>query len=200
MATPSPQRAHKDTYAMMLDDLLQFSNGQAITATAASTNTLDLLTSEKDTTTFTLLPNSTWGNATYFGMDLGIGPGQGDPQIVIHSGTAAFATLTSLNIQFQGAPNNATAQASGNISDLTFVTYIETGTIGVALLTASTQIARFAWPKRQVAAALPRFVRLNYVVAGSNATAGSLTADVTLAPDDAVATLGQYPSGYKVAG
>lgn len=184
----------------MLDKQLQFSNGQAITATAASTNVLDLLTSEQDTTTFTTAPSSTFGNATYFGEDLGIGQGVGSPQVLVMSGAAAFLTLTSLNIQFQGAPNNATAQASGLISDLTFVTYIETGTIGVALLTASTMIARFAWPKRQIAAALPRFVRLNYVVAGSNATAGSLTADVALATPDAVSTLGQYPSGYKVAG
>lgn len=185
----------------MLDKQLQFSNGQAITATAASTNVLDLLTSDQDTTTFNTAPSSTFGNATFFGEDLGIaGPSVGTPQVQVMSGAAAFLTLTSLNIQFQGAPNNATAQASGLISDLTFVTYIETGTIAVALLTASKMIARFAWPKRQIAAALPRFVRLNYVVAGSNATAGSLTADVANATPDAVDTLGQYPSGYKVAG
>lgn len=185
---------------MMMDKQLQFSNGQAITATAASTNILDLLTSDLDTTTFNNAPSSTFGNATYFGQDLGLGNGVGSPHVVVMSGAAAFLTLTSLNIQFQGAPNNATAQASGNTSDLTFVTYIETGTIGVALLTASKMIADFAWPKRQIAAALPRFVRLNYVVAGSNATAGSLYAEVTLAPASAVDTLGQYPSGYKVAG
>jgi hypothetical protein len=182
---------------MMLDDKLTFSDAQAITASAASTYMYDQLTGEKDTTTFDTAPKAQWGpNATYFGEDLGIGT----PRIVINTGAAAFLTLTSLQIMFQGAPNNATAQASGNRSDLVFVTYMETPAIVTALLTASQQIASFDWPMRSLGNALPRFVQLYYTVAGSNATAGTLTSSVTLGPNDGQGTLGQYPSGYAVKG
>lgn len=186
---------------MMLDDKLTFSDAQAVTASAASTYMYDQLTGEKDTTTFDRAPKAQWGpNATYFGEDLGIGQGVGTPRIVVNTGVAAFLTLTSLQIMFQGAPNNATAQASGNRTDLTFVTYMETPAILTALLTASQQIASFDWPMRAIGNGLPRFVQLYYTVGGSNATAGAVTASVTLAPNDAQGTLGQYPSGYSVKG
>jgi hypothetical protein len=185
---------------MMLDDKLTFSDGQAITATAASTAFYDQLTGDKDTTTFDTAPKATWGvNETYFGEDLGVGAGMGTPRVVVSVGTV-FATLTTLQVQFQGAPNNATAQASGLRSDLVFVTYIQTDTIATALLTASTQIASFDWPMRKTGAGLPRFVQLNYVVAGSNATTGTLKSAVTLGPNDGQSTLGQYGSGFSVKG
>ena len=182
----------------MLDAKLQFSNAQAITASAQSTFFYDQLTGEQDTTTFTLAPADIWGNATYFGEDLGIGKGPGTPRIIV-SAVQVFATLTSLQVQFQGAPNNATAQISGNRSDLVFATYIETDTIAVALLTANTRIASFDWPMRKVGQSLPRFVQLDYVVAGSNATTGTINADVTLGDDDATNTLQQYPNNFHVA-
>ena len=185
----------------MLDAALQFSNAQAITASAQSTYFYDQLTGEQDTTTFTKAPNAIWGNTaeeTYFGEDLGIGKGLGTPRVVVNVGTV-FATLTSMQVAFQGAPNNATAQASGNRSDLTFATYIETDTIALALLTANTRIAAFTWPMRKTGQGLPRFVQLDYIVAGSNATTGTVTSDVTLGDDDAQTTLPYYPNNYAVA-
>lgn len=183
----------------MLDAKLQFSNAQAVTATAASTNFYDQLTGDLDTTAFTLTPNSIWSvNETYFGEDLGIGKGLGTPRVVVDVGTA-FLTLTSLQIAFQGAPNNATAAASGLRSDLTFVTYIETDAIAVAALTANTRVAAFDWPMRKTGNGLPRFVQLDYIVGGSNATAGTINADVTLGDEDAQGTLQYYGSNYKVA-
>jgi hypothetical protein len=184
----------------MLDLKLQFSNAQAITATAQSTNFYDQLTGDLDTTTFALAPaNIIPVNETYFGEDLGIGKGLGTPRVVVNVGTA-FATLTSLTVQFQGAPNNSTAQGSGNRSDLVFATYIQTDAIAVALLTANTRVAAFDWPMRKTGQALPRFAQLNYVVAGSNATAGTVTSDVTIGDDDAQTSLNQYGSNYSVAG
>lgn len=182
----------------MLDAKLQFSSAQAVTATAQSTNFYDQLTGEQDTTTFTTAPADIWGKATYFGEDLGIGKGPGTPRVIV-STIAAFLTLTSLQIAFQGAPNNVTAQASGLRSDLTFVTYIETDTIAAALLTAATRIASFDWPMRKTGQALPRFVQLDYIVGGSSATAGTLNADVTLGDDDATNTLQYYPNNFTVA-
>jgi hypothetical protein len=186
----------------MLDASLQFSSAQAITASAQSTNFYDALTGQLLTTAFTPTPTGAiWPvNETYFGEDLGIGKGAGTPRVIVEVGTA-FATLTSLQIQFQGAPVNGTAFISGNRSDLLFVTYIQTDTIAVALLTANTRIASFDWPMRKAPAtiALPRFYQLNYVVAGSNATTGTVNADVTLGDEDAQGTLQNYGSNYHVA-
>lgn len=183
----------------MLDAALQFSSAQAVTAAAASTNFYDQLTGQSLTTTYTPSPSAIFSlNETYFGEDLGIGKGPGTPRIVVES-EAAFATLTSLQIQFQGAPENSTSHASGNRSDLVFVTYIETDAIAVALLTANTRIASFDWPMRKTGNGLPRFVQLYYNVAGSSATTGTITADVTLGESDAQGTLQQYGSNYTVA-
>lgn len=183
----------------MLDANLQFSSAQAITVTAASTFFYDQLTGEKRTTTFdnsSSLPYD-WGNSTFFGEDLGVGKGVGIPRIVVSTGVV-FASGTSVQIQFRGAPNNTTAQGTGNRSDLVFAVYMQTDTIALALLTANTRIASFDWPMRKAGQPLPRFVDLNYVVAGTFTT-GTLTSDVTLGPDDATGTLPQYPSNYTVA-
>lgn len=184
----------------MLDAALQFSAAQAVTASAQSTNFYDQLTGQLLTTTYTPTPTGAiWPvNETFFGEDLGIGKGPGTPRVIVNTGTA-FATLTSLQVQFRGAPENATSHSSGNRSDLVFVIYIETDAIPVAALTANTRIASFDWPMRQTGKALPRFVDLNYNVGGSNATTGTINADVTLGDDDAVTTLSQYGSNFKVA-
>lgn len=183
----------------MLDAALQFSSAQAVTASAQSTNFYDQLTGQALTTSYTPSPAAIFSvTQTYFGEDLGIGKGHGTPRVICNVGTA-FATLTSLQIQFQGAPENATSHASGLRSDLVFVTYIQTDAIAVALLTANTRIASFDWPMRKTGAGLPRFVQLNYAVAGSNATTGTITSDVTLGDDDATNTLQQYGRNYAVA-
>lgn len=184
----------------MLDAKLQFSNAQSLAGagSAASTYMYDQLTGDQDTTTFDKTPKDIWGKSTYFGEDLGIGKGLGTPRVVVNVGTA-FTTLTGLTIQFQGAPNNVTAQASGNRSDLTFVTYIQTDEILTAALTANTRVAAFDWPMRKTGNGLPRFVQLYYVIAGSNPGAGTVTSDVTLGDDDAQTTLASYPNNYTVA-
>jgi hypothetical protein len=190
---------------MMMDLMLRFSAAQTVTASAASTYFYDQFDGTSNTTTFTPSPPEIFSvNRTYFGEDLGIGKGLGTPRIVVNTGTV-FATLTSLQVQFRGAPENSTAHASGLRSDLSFVIYIETDAIPLALLTASTRIASFDWPMRRsrsltvAAEGLPRFVDLNYNVGGSNATTGTITSDVTLGEEDAQGTLQLYGSNYKVA-
>jgi hypothetical protein len=180
---------------MLMDKQIQFSNAQAITASAVSTNTLDLLTGQSllssGAYTSQAASNTVIGNASTFGEDIGLGRGKGTPVVLVTTG-AAFLTLTSLQIQFRGAPDNS----SGTIGGLSFAVYIQTDAIALALLTANTRIAVFDWPTRKIGQAMPRFVQLNYVVAGANATAGTVTADVGLGSDSANATLGQYPSNY----
>lgn len=184
---------------MLLDNNLAFSSAQAITATAAS-YVYDQLTGQMlSSTTFTPGPAAIIGNETYYGEDLGVGQGVGTPRVVVTTGTTNAATGTSLQIAFQGAPDNVTAHASGLLSDLTFVTYMETDAILTALLLKNTLIASFDWPKRQTGKALPRFVRLDYVVGGSNFTSLTVSANITLAAADAVDTLPLYPNNYAVS-
>lgn len=180
----------------LFDNNLQFSNAQAITASAQSTNAIDLATGLAITTTFTPSPDIIDGNVTYFGEDLGLGRGKGTPRIEVNTGPLAFVTGTSLQIAFRGAPLNDTAFASGNRSDLVPVVYIETNAIVTALLTAYTRIASFDWPKRNPGAELPRFVDLYYTVGGSDYTVGKLTADISLGDNDAQGTITKYGANY----
>lgn len=134
---------------MIQDALLTFSSAQVITATADSTNIIDLS----------------------IARDLGLG-GAHELYLQVSVG-AVFATLTSLNVQFLGAPDNGSG-APGAYS-----LYAESGVIPVANLTAGAQLLRIPVPAVPAGYVLPRFYKLTYTVAGSNATTGNVTAFIT---------------------
>jgi hypothetical protein len=179
------------------DQNLIFSAAQAITASAASTNVYDMaqgITTETgtyQTNAAAGLP-LTFGNATYFGEDLGIGHHR--LKLGAWVGAAAFATLTSLQVSWQGAPDNG----GGTIAGLTFTTYASGPVIPVASLTANQIIPLPDWPFDPPFQnnPPPRFIRLFYTVAGSNATAGAITAGVFNALS--YNRIGAYPSGFSV--
>jgi hypothetical protein len=180
---------------MLMDQNLVLSAAQAVTATAASTNTIDLLQGLAIATgagTYPVPPNAIIGNATFFGEDLGLGRGKGEPVFVVTTGSGTPAAATSLQIAVQGAVDNG----GGTIAGLTFVPYIETRAIPLASIAASTRIATIAWPRREQGQGLPRFINLNYIVVGAAFTGLTLSADITLGPDTAQGTLGQYPANY----
>lgn len=182
---------------MLNDQNLVFSDGQTITATAASTNTYDIEEGLMKTTTFTPSPNQIIGNATYFGEDLGLGRGKGTPTVSVFSGSGTPITATSLAIALQGAPDNATAHASGLVSDLVFTVYITTAAIPLASVLASIRLAEFALPRRMPpGVAIPRFLSLLYTVAGSNFSGLTLKSFINLGDTSAQNTLGQYASNY----
>jgi hypothetical protein len=178
------------------DQNLVLSSNQAVTATAASTNAYDIEQGALVTTTFTPSPNQIIGNATYFGEDLGLGRGVGTPVIEVFTGSGTPAAATSLQVAAQGAPMNNTAFGSGNVSDLTFTPYAETGAIPLASILSSIRLCALDLPRRQVGQALPRFLNLNYIVVGSNFTGLTLTAYINLGGTSAQSSLGQYPSNY----
>lgn len=176
------------------DQNLVLSSAQAITASAASTNTYDALLGTTVTTTYvayTAAP-AIWGNATYFGEDLGLGRGVGTPSVEVFSGTGTPATATSLQIGLQGAPDAGGTTVSG----LTFTIYAETGAIPLASILASIRLAQFALPRRQAGLALPRFYQVYYTVGGSNFTGLTVTAYINLGGTSAQSSLGQYPANY----
>lgn len=169
----------------MLDNLLTFSNAQALTATAVSTNIVDLLAAR----------------------DLGVS-GEGPPLKVLITSDNAFASATNaglLQIQVQGAPDN------GSGSPGTYYTMAETDALTVTQLNsgfnsaaagtanAGTELFPINLPAIPPGKAKPRFLRINYVVTVENFTAGHIVI-ATLAigrEQDPIAAA--YPSGFTVA-
>jgi hypothetical protein len=123
---------------MILDKENLFSEDQAITATAVSTNVIDL---DK------------------------AGMGKGEPVYVFAQVTEDFATLTSLQIDVQ----------TDTVAAFSSPTTLQGASVAVAGLTAGKQI-----PLGILTGDVEQFVRLNYTVTGSNATAGKFVSGLTL--------------------
>jgi hypothetical protein len=139
-------------------------SGAAITVSRNSTNVLDFLVAR----------------------DMGAGGILGVHVLV----TEAFATLTSLDIEYQVSADN-----------VTFATLLAEKTIPVAQLIAGSPIFRYNVPRNQYAnstagvlGAPGRYHRLKYTVNGANATAGKVIAWLNPADDrnDQYA----YPSNF----
>lgn len=158
---------------MILDSNLTFDpTGTAITATAASTNIIDLVNQR----------------------DLGIGDNPALKVLVVPGATFTAGGAATLTIQFQGAPDN------GSGAPGTYLTYAETAALSIAQLntlasTMNNDLFPLDVPGRPPGAPLPRFYRLNYVVATGPFTAGTLQAYMLIGRDDIVF----YPSGFTVA-
>ena len=168
------------------------SNLSLVGATGASfpSNVIDLMGSGVGTA-----PPNIFGNATVFGTDFGIGAIK--VQMDIATGTA-FTTGGSctLNVQMQGAPDTG---AGGNYQPGTWQTFVESGTLTAAQLTAQTVIARFDWPPAFPANLKPRFMRLLFVTpAGQSFSAGTIAFAIpTMVRDDYAAKF--QPKNYSVS-
>lgn len=134
-----------------------FSVDQAITASAASSNVIDLGAP------------GTVLNAPYpLNRDIG----RGTPIPLLVQVTANFATLTSLKVAIQSSDT----EAFGGQVD----TVLESEAIPVAQLVAGYQFPIQFIPK----GVKHRYVRLFYTIAGSSATAGTVSAGITMGNQD----------------
>lgn len=170
---------------MILDGNLVFDPAAtAITVTAASTNIIDLHGSG-------MIPAAAAG----VGRDMGIGSSSGaTPKLmVVVQQTFTAAGAATLNVQVQGAPDN------GSGSPGSYVTYAETGAIAKGSLVVGNRIFDIDLPRVLVTpvtpANVPRFIRLNYVVATGPMTAGTVYAALILGRDDQMT----YQSGFTVS-
>ncbi len=142
---------------MIFDTTNLFSNDQAVTVTAASSNVIDLGA-----------PGTVLGAPYPLNRDIG----RGNPLPLLIQVTVAFATLTSLKVAVQSSDTEA---FTGQVD-----TVLESEAVPVAQLLAGYQFPLDHIPK----GVKHRYVRLYYTVAGSTATAGQVTAGITAGNQD----------------
>lgn len=134
---------------MIFDRTLLFSNAQAITATAPSTDNVDLLAT-----------GTVYGAASALIRD--IGKGQSVPLLI--QVVEAFNTLTSLTVTVQCDDNSGFSSPKDVLSV----------TLPLASLTAGREFPIIAVPP----GVNERYMRINYTVTGTAPTLGKVTAGV----------------------
>ena len=144
----------------ILDAQNRFSNEQAITASAASENYLDM---------------GAPGTPMHAAAALDVDSGNPDCLYLSAFVTETFATLTSLKIAVQVDDNTSFSSAT---------TVFETEAIVAADLVAGNWIRGLRLPRGLT----ERYVRLYFTVAGSNATAGKITAGFAMGEQSAMVT------------
>lgn len=135
----------------MRDAFAEFSNAQAITVTAASTNYINLGT-----------PNTPPGSPAATKRDIG----GGNTQAIDIEVVEAFAALTSLQVDVEVDDNSAFTSPK---------VVATTGAIPVADLVVGKRLPISMIPP----GADEQFMRLNYTVVGVAATAGQINAGLT---------------------
>jgi len=117
--------------------------------------------------------------------DMGIGD---DPALkLLVTVKTAFTAGTSLQVQFQGAPD------AGGGTPGTYTTYVESGAIAEADLIVGRYLLPIDVPRPPPGVPLPRFYRLQYVTVGTHST-GQIHGALVLDRADYVG----YPSGITV--
>lgn len=135
---------------MIMDRTLLFSDGQAITATAVSTNVIDLGAT----------------GTPYGGSALVRELGYGNEVEMVCTVTESFNTLTSLTITIETDDNAGFASATTVWTSPAYtLAQLATG-------------AKYLTPDRIPVGVNERYMRLRYTVGGSNPTLGKITAGV----------------------
>lgn len=177
---------------MFLDTLVLFSTAQAITVTAPSTTVYDVTNAGAGNAPNMIGGVTSTGNAL-IGFDIGAGDGFAIPTVYWNVPTTFTAGgAATLTIALQAAVDN------GSNSPGTYFTIVQTGALAVANLTSGTsgqfQVPEIS-PDMGFGEVMPRFYRLNYTVATGPFTAGTLSANIVLNPQQAT-KIGNYPSNY----
>jgi hypothetical protein len=128
-----------------------FSDDQSVTATAVGTNVIDLG-----------VAGTPYDAAAALNQDVG----KGNPIPVLIQVTEDFATLTSLTVTLETSAN----------SDLSSSTVLATETVLAADLVAGKQTSIQCVPN----GADKRYLGVRYTVTGSDATAGKITAGISM--------------------
>lgn len=136
---------------MIVDNTLVFSDSQAITADAGSTNVIDLGAT-----------GTAYGHASALARDIG----KGNEIPIAVTVTEAFDALTTLNIKVQSDDNAAFSSAK---------TIAQSGEIALASLVLGY---KFSFPAEVPEGADERYLRLYYDITGSSPTVGKIFAAI----------------------
>lgn len=141
---------------MLLDAFAIFSDAQAITASAASSNVMDLAA-----------PGTPVGWTQAIRRE--IGPGEPIPLVI--RVVTAFATLTSLAVKIEADNDEAFGSATTVASSPS--------------IAAASLVAGYRFPLNWIPTGVyERYLRIYYAVTGSNATAGAIDAFIPSSVQD----------------
>lgn len=180
---------------MILDALLQFdaaNNLAQVVGTYNSTNIIDLGNLGLPTSSTTVLGV---GQA----RDIGIGDDPAMKLLVLVTTAFTSGGAGTLAVNFQGAVDTAAGNPAA------YSTYYTTPTYALATLVAGARLMDMDVPRPPAGIAVPRFLRLTYVIGTATMTAGTVEALIVLDRMDQMynstvnSTMGGYPAGITVA-
>lgn len=180
---------------MILDNFLMFdgpgapANLAQVVGTYASGNTIDLgITSG--------IPSSANGGGA---RDMGIGDDPALKMLVQVGTTFTSGGAGTLQIALQGAVDNGVGAPAA------FSTWWTSPAYALAALNAGSRLYDMDLPRPPDGIAIPRYLRMAYIVGGATMTAGTVVSGVVLDRDDQIyngtdnSILGGYPAGLTVA-
>lgn len=176
---------------MILDALLAFDTGQnlaQVVGTYNSTNVIDF-----GGPAIPALANLQGAR------DMGIGDSPALKMMVLVTTTFTSGGAGTLQIALQGAPDNGSG-APGSYS-----TWWTSPAYALATLNAGSRLYDMDFPRPPDGISIPRFVRLNWIIAGATMTAGVGAAYIVLDRYDQVyqstdnSIAGGYPAGIYIA-
>lgn len=180
---------------MILDNYLMFDSPLAprnlaqVAATYDSTNIIDLgITSG--------IPTSANGGGA---RDLGIGDDPALKLLVMVTTTFTSGGAGTLAVQLTGAIDNGAGAPAA------FSVWWLSPTYALATLVAGERLYDMDLPRPPAGIAIPRFLKMQYIIGGATMTAGQVVSGIVVDRDDQPyqstnnAVLGGYPAGITIA-
>jgi hypothetical protein len=131
--------------------------------------------------------------------DMGIGDDPALKLLVQVTATFTSGGALTLSVALQGATDNGAGAPAA------FSTWWASPVYALATLVTGARLLDMDMPRPPAGIAIPRFLRMQYIIAGAVGTAGSVFAAIVLDRHDQAyqstsnATLGGYPAGINVA-
>jgi hypothetical protein len=181
---------------MILDGFLSFDNALLFVAgttgaigTQPSTNVIDLGVTSG-------IPSSASGGGA---RDIGIGDDPAMKLMVLVPTTVTSGGAATLQIALQGAIDNGAGAPAA------FSTWWSSPAYALATLTAGARLYDMDMPRPPDGIAIPRFLRMAYIIATATLTGGNISAFIVLDRMDIPyqgtnnAIMGGYPAGIVIA-
>lgn len=131
--------------------------------------------------------------------DMGIGDNPALKMLVLVTTTFTSGGAGTLQVTLQGATDDGTGAPAA------YSTWWSSPIYALATLNVGSRLYDMDFPRPPDGIAMPRFVRLNYIIAGATMTAGKIAAYIVLDRDDQPynatdnSIMGAYPAGITVA-